>query len=642
MIRQFLHKNAGKFVSKWVIFGIDLSFVVVAFLFAYLLRFNFDLVQVSNEPISLHLLEIMLAYTVGFLLFRPFAGIIRHTSFKDVEYIVLANILGLALTLIVYGASTINPVWSVALIPLSILLIHFFVVTFLMVATRFFIRAFYKNVIKKRNDYRKIIIYGAGQLGMMTKHALEQDQNRTYEVAAFLDDNPSLVGKKVEGVMVYDPDRVSSAYIQRNGIQELIIAIQKIAPDRKRAIIDRFIEDEVQLKNIPPVEQWINGEFSSRQIKKIDIRDLLEREPIHLDHIEVRQQLKERVVMVTGAAGSIGSEIARQALYYEPATLILVDQAESPMHELLLRLKEEFNGRFKRVVSYIADVKNKDRMDRIFRAHYPDVVYHAAAYKHVPLMEENPSEAVDVNVLGTYNIGQLCLQYEVDHMVMVSTDKAVNPTNVMGASKRMAELAVQSLQAMSNHTVFITTRFGNVLGSNGSVIPLFQRQIDKGGPVTVTHPDITRFFMTIPEACELVLEAGAMGKGGEIFVFDMGDPVKVLELAKKMIRLSGHAEEDIPIQFVGLRPGEKLYEEVLSDTESTLPTYNEKIRIAKVQSADRDRVEQMLQQLPHLLTSGDDQSLVRKLKQLIPEFKSNNSIYQNLDTEEEMPSVSNS
>lgn len=608
-----------------------MSFVAFSFLFSYLLRFNFDFARLNEELLTLHLAIAVVAYGIGFFIFRPFAGIIRHSSIKDLEAIVFSTFMGLALTLSLYGLAAVGSLVELVLIPLSILFIHFFVLTFLMTATRFFIRAFYNNIIRKRTDVTRVLIYGAGQLGRMTKQVLEQETQRLYEVVAFMDDNSSLVGKKVEGIQVMDPDKATTDYLAAHRINELILAIQKIHPDKKRAIIDRFINEEIILKNIPTVDQWINGEFSSKQIKQININDLLEREPIHLDHLEVREQLKDQVVLVTGAAGSIGSEIIRQVLHYEPRELILIDQAESPLHELLLRMKESFNGRFKRVVPYVADVTNKDRLEQIFDRHHPTVVYHAAAYKHVPLMEGNAYEAVSVNILGTYYVGVCCALFGADQMVLVSTDKAVNPTNVMGATKRMAELTVQLLQAKYPQTHYIATRFGNVLGSNGSVIPLFQRQIDKGGPISVTHPDITRFFMTIPEACELVLEAGAMGKGGEVFVFDMGKPVKVLDLARKMIRLSGFTENDIPIHFVGLRPGEKLYEEVLSDAENTLPTYNSKIRVAKIQSIQIDQIEQSLMQLPFLLKSGDEYTLVKKLKQLIPEFKSNNSVYQSLD-----------
>lgn len=631
MIQQYLHKNAGKFVSKWVILLLDLLFVAAAFLFAYLLRFNFELERIASEPIRLHLLISMLAYTGGFFVFRPFAGIIRHSSVKDLEAIVFATFTGLGATLLLYGIAAISAAYTLVQIPLSILFIHFFIVSFLMVATRFFIRAFYKNIIQKRAGSRRALIYGSGQLGRMTKNALENETGETIHVVAFIDDNPTLVGKKIEGTPILDPDAITPTYLKTNRIDELILAIQKIHPDKKRAIIDRFLQEDISLKIIPAVSQWINAEFTTKEIQPIQINDLLEREPIKLDHDEVRKQVNGQVVMVTGAAGSIGSEIARQLLHYEPSALVLIDQAETPMHELYLRLKETFGSRMDTVHTYIADVTNKERLSFVFNNHRPQVVYHAAAYKHVPLMEENAYEAVAVNVLGTYNVGTCCAQYGGEQMVLVSTDKAVNPTNVMGATKRLAELTVQLLQGRHPEVHYVATRFGNVLGSNGSVIPLFKRQIQKGGPITVTHPDITRFFMTIPEACELVLEAGAMGKGGEVFVFDMGESVKIVDLARKMIRLSGYTEADIPIQFVGLRPGEKLYEEVLGDLENTQPTYNPKIRVANIKALRFDQVEQAIMQLPFLLKSGDDFALVRKLKQLIPEYKSNNSMFQSLD-----------
>lgn len=631
MIHQYLHKNAGKFVSKWVILLLDLLFVAAAFLFAYLLRFNFELERIASEPIRLRLVISLLAYTIGFFVFRPFAGIIRHSSIKDLEAIVFATFTGLGATLLLYGIAAITAAYNLVQIPLSILFIHFFIVSFLMVATRFFIRAFYKNISQKRTSSRRALIYGSGQLGRMTKNALENESGETIHVVAFIDDNPTLGGKKIEGIPILDPDAITSAYLAINRIDELILAIQKIHPDKKRAIIDRFLQEDISLKIIPAVSQWINAEFTTKEIQPIQINDLLEREPIKLDHDEVRKQVNGQVVMVTGAAGSIGSEIARQLLHYEPSALVLIDQAETPMHELYLRLNETFGSRMDTVHTYIADVTNKERLSFVFNKHRPQVVYHAAAYKHVPLMEENAYEAVAVNVLGTYNVGTCCAQYGGEQMVLVSTDKAVNPTNVMGATKRLAELTVQLLQGRHPEVHYVATRFGNVLGSNGSVIPLFKRQIQKGGPITVTHPDITRFFMTIPEACELVLEAGAMGKGGEVFVFDMGESVKIVDLARKMIRLSGYTEADIPIQFVGLRPGEKLYEEVLGDLENTQPTYNPKIRIANIKALRFDQVEQAIMQLPFLLKSGDDFALVRKLKQLIPEYKSNNSMFQSLD-----------
>lgn len=634
MLRKLLHRYSSKFVSRWVILGIDLSITILAFLFAYFLRFNFNWSALAHQPITFHLVQITALYLAGFLLFRPFSGIIRHSSIQDLERILWANVFGIGTSLLIYTISPWLGVEKVLIIPQSILLIHFFIVTFLMTTMRFLIRTFYRNAIRKRTEQRKVLIYGAGQLGRMTRHALEQDPTKSFVVEAYLDDNPTIQHKRIEGIPVLQPEEIDAAYLANHHIQEVIIAIQRILPDRKREVINRFIDLEVPLKNIPPVHQWINGELSSGQLRPIDILDLLEREPIRLDNPAVARQLQHKVVLVTGAAGSIGSEIVRQVITYQPLQLILVDQAESPMHNLLMELQDAHPGKIDRVVALIGDVKNAGRMASIFEAYRPSVVYHAAAYKHVPLMESNVSEAVDVNILGTACIANLAGTHGVSQFVMISTDKAVNPTNVMGASKRMAELSVQCMQSKYPDTQFITTRFGNVLGSNGSVVPMFEKQIKRGGPVTVTHPHVTRYFMTIPEACSLVLEAGAMGKGGEIFVFDMGKPIRIAELARKMIRLSGLTEDEIPIRYIGLRPGEKLYEEVLSDMETTLETHHPKIRIAQQASQEHLNIQETLALMQQMVDEGDDLELVKQLKTILPEYNSANSPYTALDSKE--------
>jgi len=468
---------------------------------------------------------------------------------------------------------------------------------------------------------------------MQTRNALRGDSVYRHELVAFIDDNESLINKMIEGIPVVSPDRgLSEEYISRNNINLLIISINNMPLGIKRGIVDRGLELGLKVKVVPSINQWINGEFSSSQLREVQIEELLERDPIVLDNNNVKEELEGKIIMVTGAAGSIGSEISRQLLSFHPSRIVLIDQAESPLHDLKAELRDLCTkaGNKSSVVCVVANVKDRFRMDQHFAMYRPHYVFHAAAYKHVPLMEENPYEALMVNVFGTRIIADLSIRYKVSKFVMVSTDKAVNPTNVMGASKRLAEIYIQS---MSNGvTQFITTRFGNVLGSNGSVIPLFRRQIEQGGPVTVTHKEITRFFMTIPEACNLVLEAGVMGKGGEILIFDMGNAVRIYDLAYKMIQLSGFTPgKDIQITEIGLRPGEKLKEELLADDESTLPTHHPKIMRARVRPYDKKEVITYMDQLSALMLEGDHFGMVDKMKQIVPEYISNNSVFTTLD-----------
>jgi FlaA1/EpsC-like NDP-sugar epimerase len=422
--------------------------------------------------------------------------------------------------------------------------------------------------------------------------------------------------------------------IKENEIELVIISIQKISPLKKNEITDICLENNIKVLTVPPVTNWINGELSFNQIKSIKIEDLLERDPIKLDDDLINAQLKNKTILITGAAGSIGSELARQCATYSPKKIYLLDQAESPLHELELELTDKFSSNNFETV--IADIRNKDRLENVFKSFIPELVFHAAAYKHVPMMENNPSESILTNILGTISLARLSVEFQVKKFVMVSTDKAVNPTNVMGASKRIAEIFVQSLNKKiksETSTQFITTRFGNVLGSNGSVIQLFKKQLQNGGPLTITHPDVTRFFMTIPEACQLVLEAGMMGKGGEIFIFDMGKSVKIIDLAKNMIKLAGlELGKDINIATTGLRPGEKLYEELLNDSESTIPTHHEKIMIASVREYDFELVEKNITELITLFKTQQNDKIVGKMKELVPEYISNNSPFEKLDT----------
>ncbi len=633
MLRKLLNHYANRLVSRWVILVLDQLLVIVSFVMAYAIRFNFDTAAMSDFYMGNQLLIISCFYLAAFLVFRPYSGIIRHTSIRDVENILYATGSAFVIYMIINLSNDLYPISGNFRIPYSVLITHFLVVTFAMISVRFFIKSFYFNVVRRDTEPRLVMIYGAGKSGLITKHALEQDDRYKYKVAGFIDDNPSKIGKKLEGVPVYAKKSISAALLKQLNIAEVIIAIQKIPAQKKRAIVDFLLEMDVIIKNTPSTSEWMDGELSSKHIRTIRIEELLERDEIRLDHKNVKAQVTNKVVLVTGAAGSIGSEICRQLLHYKPKKLILIDQAESGLYELVNDLEHRFNGIVKdRVIPYVCDICNQVRTEKIFRQHRPEVVYHAAAYKHVPLMEINPSEAVEVNVLGTKNIVDLSVQYQADSFVLVSTDKAVNPTNIMGASKRIAEMYCQSRQQTeTTHTRFITTRFGNVLGSNGSVVPLFKKQIERGGPVTITDPRVTRYFMTIPEACELVLEAGAMGNGGEIYVFDMGEPVKIIDLAKKMIRLSGYSEFEIAIKTVGLRPGEKLYEEVLSSEENSIETHHPKINIAKIRKHDHQKINDGCEALLEALLSSNEKALVSQMKKMVPEFISNNSSFEELD-----------
>ncbi len=634
MLKKFAEKYANRFVSKWFVLLVDISLCFISLAISYVVRHNFKLAQIDPDKFELNFPLILTFQLVFSILFQSFSGVIRHTSIEDVNKIFKANLATIfSLLLIKFVAKQIGE--PLLFIPSSILIIHFLLSIFLLTFSRFLFKYLYRNVLKPTEIKTNIMIYGAGQSGLITKNTLLNDGRMPYHIVGFIDDNPSKVGKSLEGIKVYGPQAIHSDFFENKQVEEVIISIQNIEPIRKREIVDACLQHNVTIKNVPPPEKWINGELSAKQIKTVRIEDLLGRESIKLNSKIVADELDGKVVLVTGAAGSIGSEISRQLLLYNIKKVILVDQAESPLYELDYRLQQEIKNK-KNPPKYeivIADVSNMERMRAVFKTYLPEVVYHAAAYKHVPLMEHNAYEAVKTNILGTKIIADLSVDFSVDKFVMVSTDKAVNPTNVMGASKRVAEIYTQSLNGRPDiSTKFITTRFGNVLGSNGSVIPLFKKQIDAGGPITVTHPDITRYFMTIPEACQLVLEAGVMGNGGEIFIFDMGDSVRIIDIAKKMIRLSGLTlGKDIQIEFSGLRPGEKLYEELLNNTENTLPTHHPKIMIARVDIQRHQEISNSLKELESLLMNGSDHQMVARIKQIVPEYLSQNSQFESLD-----------
>ncbi|MEX1189117.1 MAG: nucleoside-diphosphate sugar epimerase/dehydratase [Bacteroidia bacterium] len=610
----------------WIIFLGDMFLSFMAIWVAYLLRFNFNIPYAEVKTLPLIFSFVLVGRAISALVFQTHRGIVRFTNTKDVERIFISVAVVSSLFLLV------NPVmfWikQIYLIPYSIIIIDGILCVFLMVTARFVIKAIIQELHTGKKEKFKVLIYGAGETGLLAKRAIERDAGAKYKVISYLDDNQQKVGKKVQGIFIRSASDLSEILINQN-VKLLIIATETISPARKQHVIDICLSNNTRIYNVPPVKRWINGELSFKQIKKIDVKDLLEREPILLDTKLISENLFGRTVLVTGAAGSIGSELVRQILPFSPAKLVLVDQAESPLYELERELQDERNSVCIEVV--IGDIRSKERMERVFNHFKPKVVFHAAAYKHVPLMESNPSEALLTNVHGTRVLADLACEFEVEKFVMVSTDKAVNPTNVMGASKRIAEIYVQSLGQVCN-TKFITTRFGNVLGSNGSVIPIFKKQIERGGPVTVTHPDITRYFMTIPEACQLVLEAGTIGEGGEIFLFDMGQSIKIVDLVRKMIKLYGlTVGKDIEIIYTGLRPGEKLYEELLNDAENTIPTHHPQITKARIQEQDHELVKLLISDLISLFPSQDNDSIVKKMKALVPEYKSNNSVFEELD-----------
>lgn len=579
---------------------------------------------------------VMLVYIIMFLAYRTYYGMIRYSGFDDIRKIF--NSCTIALTILILSKviiTQVNPSIVKHILPgYKIILYHYFLTVLFMTLSRFTIRRIYNEFYKDTSGKKQnTLVYGAGEGGVMLLRAFSQDKETPYKILAFTDDNPKKVNKYINTIPVLPPDKAfNDDFIKKNNISVLILALPSVSGERKKELIERGMNYGLKVKTMPSFMQWVDGEIKTNQIQDIKIEDLLGREPIKLGKENVKREIDGKVIMITGAAGSIGSEMCRQTLHYNPQMLVMVDQAESPMYDLQFELKNtpEFKPIIDRMVFIIANVKDERRMKEVFEAYHPQLIYHAAAYKHVPFMEENPYEAVYVNVFGTRNIVNLAIEHGVEKFVMISTDKAVNPTNVMGATKRIAEIYTQSRKCK---TQFITTRFGNVLGSNGSVVPLFQKQLAQGGPLTVTDKRIIRFFMTIPEACSLVMEAGSIGKNNEIFVFDMGQPVKIYDLAKKMIQLSG--KTDIEIKEIGLRPGEKLYEELLATKENTLPTDNPKIMRAQVRNYEAADVDVLIEELAKALASCDDFSIVRQMKRIVPEFKSNNSVFCQLDQKEE-------
>ena len=621
------HKNNT--LPRYWILAVDMIIVIVAYIVALFMLYFKDFGASSFDWSRIWLVPIV--YLVIFLISRTYDGMLRYSGFNDIRKLFYACTAALSFLIISkLVIRQISPSLARNLYPRYVTMIYHFLITLVvMIIMRFTIRRLYNEIYKNTADKLNTLIYGAGDGGTVLMRTLSQDTKSKFKIKAFVDDDPKRAGTQINTIKIYSPKvAMTPEFIKKFDINAMILDIPSINEARRKDIIEQGLALNLIVKSIPSFDKWVDGKLESNQIQDIKIEDLLGRKPIILGKSNVIREINEKVVLVTGAAGSIGSEICRQVMHYNPSKLIMLDQAESPMYDFQFEMNntEDFKDKRDKMVFVITNVKDPIRMREVFEMYHPQVVFHAAAYKHVPFMEENAYEAVFVNVFGTKLVADLAMEYGVEKFVMISTDKAVNPTNVMGATKRIAEIYTQSRQSK---TKFITTRFGNVLGSNGSVVPLFRKQIEKGGPITVTDRRITRFFMTIPEACSLVLEAGSIGDGGDIFVFDMGEKVKIWDLAEKMRKLAHRPE--IEIIETGLRPGEKLYEEVLANEENTIKTDNEKIMHAIVRKYEASDVDAMFNKLHEALETCDPMKIVAQMKVIVPEFKSNNSIFSQLD-----------
>ncbi len=621
------HKNNT--LPRYWILTVDMVIVVLAYVVAILMLYFRDISASTFDWSRIWLVPVI--YFLAFLISKTYDGMLRYSGFNDIIKIFYACTGALSFLIISkLVIRQFSPQLATDLYPRYVTLIYHYLITMVvMIIMRFSIRRLYNEVYKNVADKMNTIIYGAGDGGTMLMRTLSQDTNSKFRIKAFVDDNPKRVGTQINTIKIYSPKvAMTPEFIEKFDIDVMIVAIPSLSQERNKEIIEQGLALNLIVKSIPAFDKWVDGKLSTSQIQDIKIEDLLGRKPIILGKSNVIREINEKVVLVTGAAGSIGSEICRQVMHYNPTKLVMLDQAESPLYDFQFEMNNtpDFTKMKDRMAFVITNVKDPVRMREVFEMYHPQVVFHAAAYKHVPFMEENAYEAVFVNVFGTKLVADLAIEYGVEKFVMISTDKAVNPTNVMGATKRIAEIYTQSRQGQ---TKFITTRFGNVLGSNGSVVPLFRKQIDQGGPITVTDRRITRYFMTIPEACSLVLEAGSIGEGGDIFVFDMGEKVKIWDLAEKMRKLAHRPE--IEIIETGLRPGEKLYEEVLANEENTIKTENEKIMHAIVRKYEAAEVDHMIEQLHVELETCDPMKIVAQMKVIVPEFKSNNSVFSQLD-----------
>lgn len=627
MIKAFKGKIIRVFknhsLPRWLVFLLDSAAVFFSFLIAYMLRYNFEVYTFDISTVFRQSYLVLAVYVTFNLIFKSYSGMIRHTTIRDTYKIIATNFSALAVLVLVTVMSRKNEWSSVFNIPVSILLIHCGAVTILLFLFRVFVKMFYEFASSSSHDRKNVLIYGSGEMGILVKRLIEGDPKDMYRLIGFIDDDKKIQGKNVDGYPVYSRKILTKYFIENENVQVFIIAINNIASLKKKEVIESMIGFGCEILDTPSFDTWMNGHLEVKNLKKVKLEDLLGRDPITLDLEKIQNGLIGKTILVTGGAGSIGSEIARQLTRFNTKQLIIVDQAETPCFYLGEELKNKMPGFNFRII--VGDVTRKEYMEEIFKKYRPDIVFHAAAYKHVPIMELHPHEAFRVNVGGTELISELAMKYKAEKFVMISSDKAVNPTNVMGATKKICELLVHALsQRKGIKTQFITTRFGNVLGSNGSVIPLFNKQIAAGGPVTITHPDITRFFMTIPEACQLVLEAGFMGNGGEIYVFDMGEPVKVLDVAINLIRLSGlEPHKDIKIKYIGLRPGEKLYEELFSDDEPMIPTHHPKISIAQVADSDFETISLKIDVILATINTISEAKLIEEMMDIVPGYTSN-------------------
>ena len=626
MKHKFFHRYlSAKVLPIWTILLIDVLIIVVSSLLAYALRYDFRSIFLESSTIDKTIVCTVIVNLVFFRIFRTYSNVLRFSSFIDIMRIFVSLTVSYALLMI--SSVLLSSYMDVRLAPVSVFFMAYIISFAMMSCSRIVVKMFYELLNFDGSHSANVFIYGAKEAGVNIAKALRVNLRNHYRLRGFIADEPELINKVMMGVKVFPNDETLIDVLNDRDVHTIIISPAKMEELKRSDMADRLLAHNIKLMTAPPLSEWSGQTLNRTQLKEIQIEDLLQRNPIEIDIHKVASHLEGKRVMITGAAGSIGSEIMRQVASFNPYKLILVDQAETPLHDIRLELQDRWRDIDAETI--IADISNATRMEEIFKEYKPQYIFHAAAYKHVPMMEDNVSESIQINVYGTRTIADLAVKY-----VMISTDKAVNPTNVMGCSKRICEIYVQSLakklQQKGGHvTQFITTRFGNVLGSNGSVIPRFRDQIQRGGPVTVTHPEIIRYFMTIPEACRLVLEAGSMGNGGEIYIFDMGKPVKIVDLAKRMISLSGRT--DVKIEFTGLRHGEKLYEELLNVKELTKPTYHEKIMIATVREYDYDEVKERIQKLIDVSYTYDQMKIVSAMKDIVPEFISKNSCFEALD-----------
>ncbi|MES2268144.1 MAG: nucleoside-diphosphate sugar epimerase/dehydratase [Bacteroidota bacterium] len=622
----------SKVIPRWIIMLLDFVIITWSFASSYLIVNRFEFANILRGYFFIYTGLYCIIAAIVMYLMRVHTGLIRYSNTRDVLRI-FGSVFISSLVYIIVINVWVKPVFAISTATIYlVLLVNFSVSSTLLILLRSAVKSAY-NYIHNYSSSKKtsVLIYGSDTSAVLVKQALEASAKTNFVIVGFVDADTNKINKEIQQVRVYDINKLAKLK-EKRAIDKMIIMNHHLDEQSKKTALEACLALGIQVLTVPPSDQWIYGKLNMQQIKDLKIEDLLQRKTIQIDTTRISQDLQGKRVLITGAAGSIGSEIVQQVLQYKPAMVVLCDQAESPLHDIRLEVEEKFAQ--VPVKIFIGDIRNYYRMQKLFSDYKPEVVYHAAAYKHVPMMEENPSEAVRANVLGTKNIADLSIAFGVNKFVMVSTDKAVNPSNIMGTTKRIAEIYIQSLKdnPINKGTAFITTRFGNVLGSNGSVIPRFRAQIQKGGPITVTHPEITRYFMTIPEAVHLVLEAGTMGTGGEIFIFDMGEPVKIVDLALKMIKLAGlQPDRDIKIVYSGLRPGEKLYEELLNQGEHTMPTHHEKIKISEVISYPYKKVTEDINELILLNQQGDDMAMVNKMKEIVPEFISKNSQFEHLD-----------